>query len=137
MRLDLRTEPQPRQGVPTCPKHLDAEAKREWKRMLNYLGTGLSPLPVDRAMLAAYCAAWSRWVAAEKKVQVTGEVLKSAEGGLYQNPYRGVANKALEQMYKFGSEFGLSPVIRARMGILAGKAAQTPADELESVLRVV
>ena len=46
-------------GRATCPKQLDTEARREWRRVAPELERmGLSTT-LDRAALAAYCACWS------------------------------------------------------------------------------
>lgn len=112
-----RDEPQFRIGAPTCPAHLDAEAKKEWRRVIKELTAIGMMTHVDRAALAAYCVTWSRWVKAEEKVKLAGEVLKATEGGFYQNPYLSVANKAMEKMRSFLSDFGMTPVARATMKV--------------------
>lgn len=113
-------EPQP--PVPTnayAPRHLNAEAKREWRRMVKLLmGLGLYS-EVDRAALAMYCQAWGRWVEAERMVEKLGEVLVSEKGGLYQNPWLAVANRAWDQMRKILPEFGLTPSSRSRLMVSA------------------
>lgn len=111
-------EPQPARGVPPCPRHLDKEARKEWKRVARELDAcGMLTL-VDRAALAAYCQAWSRWVAAEEIVQQSGPVLKrQGTNDLYPNPYLGVVNRALRQMHEFASEFGMTPASRTRIKV--------------------
>lgn len=116
-------EPRPHAGMPTCPKHLTGEARREWRRMgreLLALGVLTS---VDRAALAAYCLAWGRWVEAEGQVAKLGTIVKTANGNLIQNPYLAVANRAMEQMTKLAGEFGMTPSSRSRVH------AQAPSDE--------
>ena len=111
------SEPKP-SGIPTCPRHLDKEAKVEWRRISGeLLMLGLLTL-IDRAALAGYCSAWSRWVAAELSIQKFGTVIKSPKSGYpIQNPYVGIANTALDQMRKFATEFGLTPASRSRLHI--------------------
>jgi len=112
-------EPRPRRCIPRRPDHLCGEAEKEWRRVtqeLEELGL-LSAL--DRAPLAAYCLAWGRWVEAERKVAELGPVLKAeATGGLYQNPWLAVANKAHEQMLKAAALFGMDPSNRGRIQAL-------------------
>lgn len=100
---------------PTPPKHLDAVAKAEWRRIINILGDQGVMTLADRAPLAAYCIAYARWAQAEENVRKYGTVLKSAQGGMFQSPYLSVANKAMEQMVKLSSEFGLTPASRTRI----------------------
>jgi P27 family predicted phage terminase small subunit len=105
-------------GTPTCPEHLDPVAKTEWERVsVELTATGLLT-SVDRAALAAYCSAWSRWVQAEENIQKFGTVIKSPKSGFpIQNPYVGVANTALDQMRRFLTEFGMTPASRSRISV--------------------
>jgi P27 family predicted phage terminase small subunit len=121
-----RSEPKP-SGIPKCPSHLDKEAKREWRRIsAELIALGLLT-SVDRAALAAYCAAYSRWVAAETNVQKHGTVIKSPKSGYpIQNPYLGVANRALDQIRQFAIEFGLTPASRSRLHVDPSKGDQDP-----------
>lgn len=111
-----KREPKPT-GTPTCPSHLDKEAKKEWKRIsveLTSLGLLTS---VDRAALAAYCAAYSRWARAETNIQKFGDVIKTPNGFAAPNPYVTIANRALDHMRKFAIEFGLTPASRSRLQV--------------------
>jgi P27 family predicted phage terminase small subunit len=112
------SEPRPRRGIPTCPAHLDAEAKREWRRVSRELD-GMGVLTkVDRAALAAYCAAWSRWVHAELQLRRIGPVyLIPGTQKMATNPYSYIVNQALRQMHAFLSEFGMSPASRTRLHV--------------------
>ena len=112
-----RNEPKPG-GVPKCPPHLDKAAKQEWKRISAELVSLGLLTEVDRAALAAYCGAWSRWVAADLSVQKFGSVIKSPKSGFpIANPYVGIANTAMDQMRKFLVEFGMTPASRSRIQV--------------------
>jgi hypothetical protein len=50
-------------------------------------------------------------------------LLKLPSGYVQQNPWLTIANKQLELMHKYLSEFGLSPVARSRVS-LAGAGAR-------------
>ena len=115
-------EPQPDRGIPSCPKHLDANAKKEWRRITKHLDAIGLMTHLDMAALAAYCQSFSRWVKLEEIVQRTGEVLidvdpdtKKPTGVLRPNPYLGALNKALRNMMACLSEFGLTPSSRTRL----------------------
>lgn len=119
-----KREPRPESALPPCPEHLDAEAKAEWGRIspeLMRLGLLAS---LDRAALAAYCQAWSRWVEAETNLRKFGTVIKTAKGYPIQNPYLGIANTAIDIMRKFLTEFGMTPSSRSR--ISAGETDDEP-----------
>jgi len=86
------------------PEHLDGEARRKWAE--------LWPIVAQRAnidqgtldALAAYCQAYSRWTAAETKVNELGAVVKSPAGFAVPNPYLAVAAQAQRQMRQWAQE---------------------------------
>ena len=103
---------------PYAPRHLNDDAKREWRRIIKILMQLGLYTDVDYAALAMYCQAWGRWIHAERMVEELGEVLLSTQtGNYYQNPWYHVANKAWDQMLKMLSRFGLSPADRARLTV--------------------
>lgn len=110
-------EPQPPEKMPSCPRHLDKEARKEWRRtgkVLMSLGL-LSDL--DRAVLAGYCQSWSEYVAATLKIQELGTVYKKADGTPGLNPYTRIAREAFERWMKAGVLLGLSPSSRASLKV--------------------
>ena len=111
-------EPRPRHAEPKCPDHLDKEARRKWRHLVKELTTlGLLTV-VDGEMLSKYCQLWSRWVDAEKKIALSGPVLRHEKTGLfYPNPYVAIAFKSVDAMRRIGVEFGLSPSSRARIEV--------------------
>jgi P27 family predicted phage terminase small subunit len=115
--------PSPERRAPTCPSHLCPPAKAEWKRLANQLTVLRILTELDRAALAAYCQAYGRWVEAERKLQETPMLLKLPSGYVQQNPWLTIANKQLELMHKYLTEFGLSPVARSRVS-LAGAGSK-------------
>lgn len=119
--------------VPDPPAHLDAEAKREWRRVAPILLKAGLYSHLDRAALAAYCTTYSRWAEAEKHVSKEGAVLRGKTSGApYQNPWLAVANKALEQIRAFEAEFGMSPSSRSRVTPAAKKEEADPFDQWEA-----
>lgn len=133
-------EPAPPAAIPSCPKHLDRRAKVEWRRMCKQLELlGLITL-LDRAALAAYCVSYSRWVEAEIRMQEHGPVVKSPNGYPIQNPWLSISDKALDNMRKLLTEFGLTPSSRSRLsresntkpaGVRGRKPRASKADQLE------
>lgn len=117
------SEPKPG-GVPDCPSHLDRIAKSEWKRVSQELiAVGLLT-SVDRAILAAYCESWSRWVQATKLLRQQEVekgrsmlVIATQNGNAIQNPLIGIINTASEQIRKLATELGLSPSARSRLHV--------------------
>jgi P27 family predicted phage terminase small subunit len=104
--------------LPVAPAHLPAEAKAEWARIVPGLERMGLLSSVDRAALAAYCACWARWVKAETELQRLGaDLVRTPNGAIIQSPWISIANRSLELMHKYLSEFGLSPVSRQRLSV--------------------
>ena len=112
-------EPQPPEGVPDCPSHLNAAAHDEWDRLVHVLHDMGVVTAVDRAALAAYCQCYGRWVEAEQKLQTTPMLLKTATGYVQQSPLLSIANKQLELMGRYMTELGLTPAARSRVAACA------------------
>lgn len=105
------------------PKHLDDEAKREWRRMIRKLAPLGLYTEIDRPALVAYVVAWSRHVDAETKIREKGLVIDSPNGFPMISPWASIANKAWAQMVRALAEFGMSPSSRTRV------KAEKPDDE--------
>ena len=114
------------------------QRKREWTRISRELiAIGLLT-SVDRAMLAAYCDAWSRWSQATKELQALrvakGKsvlIVGTKTGYPMQNPLIGIINASADQMRKFGTELGLSPSSRTRLAV---ESAHEPKDPFEQFM---
>ena len=119
-------EPQPKAPakLPDPPAHLGGSGKREWRRIgKELLAAGLYTV-VDRSALAAYCAVYENWVDAHQRVVDDGLLTKTKAGNTVQNPYLSIANKQLELMNRFLTEFGMTPSSRSRV-----KAEKPEADD--------
>lgn len=123
-------EPKPAPIAPKCPGHLDAAARREWKR----IGPELESLGlltrIDMAALAAYCQSYSRWIEAEKMIRKHGMLIKSPNGYPQVSPFLTVVNKSIDQMRAFLTEFGMTPAARSRIDV---KPVEDK-DDMESLL---
>ena len=110
-------EPKPPEKLPTCPKYLDALAKKEWRRAGKVLaGIGLLT-DLDLMIFAAYCDAYSRWVQAVEHLNTNGTIGKKKDGSFVYNPNLRIANDAREQMIKAGVQLGLSPSSRVGLKV--------------------
>lgn len=123
----LKKEPDVSSDIPTPPDHLDAYAREEWER----LAPGLHVLgllyQVDRAVFAAYCAAYSRWRTAEEALQEKGKLRpggassaltsRSSRGSLTKSPYVRISEESAKAMVKYAAEFGFTPSARARLAV--------------------
>ncbi len=108
-------EPVPPDALPRCPAFLSPVAQKEWRRLANTLHKMGVLTVVDRAALAAYCAAYGRWVEAEEKLKETPTLFKTPAGYVQQSPWLGIANKQLELMGRYMVELGITPASRSRV----------------------
>ncbi len=110
-------EPKPDPTIPDCPDFLDANATAEWQRIVPELARLKLLTLVDRAALAAYCQAWSRWQKAEGLIAKQGLTLKpkGATGIARRHPAVSIAAESMKLMKQFLIEFGLTPAARSRV----------------------
>lgn len=139
-----RKEPQPREGRPTMPPHLNKPAQTEWKRIIPELQAMGILTKVDRAALAGYCQAWGKWVQVENKIKKLTNALEAKghdAGDLYllkQDSEKAniklllnASRDNLELMKSFLTEFGMTPSSRSRITVEKDTAKE---DELEEFL---
>ncbi|AHM56400.1 phage terminase, small subunit, P27 family [Peptoclostridium acidaminophilum DSM 3953] len=112
--------------VPNPPAHLSRYAKKEWKRIAPLLHKNGLLTEADIAALGAYCQAYNRWVEAEKLIRTYGYTDETDKGNIIQRPEVGIANKAMEQMVKYGKEFGLTPSARSNLHIEKPEETEDP-----------
>jgi P27 family predicted phage terminase small subunit len=118
-----KKEPKPDRNLPLPPKHLSDEAKVEWGRISEELYKMGLLSNIDRSALAAYCQAYARWSQAERKLTeiakkdeiFEGLLSQTKNGNWIQNPLIGIANKAMADMVKYATEFGMTPSSRSRV----------------------
>ena len=127
---ELKTVPRLTVKVPTCPSHLDSVAKQEWKRITKLLKNMNVITEIDRAGLAAYCSAYSTFVAAQKQLNKEKELLSlTSNGNLVQNPLIGIRNRALEILRQFLIQYGLTPASRTEIRSLSKNMDEDPFKE--------
>ena len=109
--------------LPDCPAHLNAAAQQEWDRLAGVMHEMGVLTTVDRAGFAAYCQCYGRWVEAEEKLRETPLLYKTQSGYIQQSPWLSVANKQLELMGRYMTEFGLTPASRSRVAAVIEEAS--------------
>lgn len=108
-------EPKPKPKAPSCPKWLEDEAKKEWRRMSKQLeGLGLLT-EVDMTAFAGYCQAYARWKQSEEFITKHGAIVKTPSGYWQQVPQVSIAQTYLRIMNRFCEQFGLTPSSRSRL----------------------
>ena len=116
-------EPKLQPNLPSPPPHLSDEAKVEWGRVSQDLYDAGLLTKIDRAILAAYCAAYGRWQMAETALQemrvpgnlLSGLVSYTKNDQPIVNPVVGIANKAMADMARYATDLGMTPSSRSRV----------------------
>ncbi|MCM8710858.1 phage terminase small subunit P27 family [Clostridium sp. SYSU_GA19001] len=108
-------EPKPEKKAPKCPGWLDAEAKKEWRRMSKQLEAMGILTEIDMAAFAGYCQAYARWKEAEEFITKHGTIVKTPSGYWQQVPQVSIAQTYLKIMNRFCEQFGLTPSARSRI----------------------
>ncbi len=90
---------------------------------------------VDYSALAAYCAAYGRWLDAEKEIKKQGTVVLSPTGHFVQNVNLGIANTAMKQMQSLLVEFGMTPSSRSRVAAAEAKKKKDTPNAWEEIKR--
>lgn len=121
------SEPQPERKAPVCPEHLDAEAKKEWKRLCKLLLKMNVLTEADGMALACLCQAWSTLRKAQTRLNETGMLFKTPSGYVQQSPLVSIVGTCIDTITKLGQEFGLTPAARGRLEI--NEARPEPAEK--------
>ena len=127
-------EPKPERKAPPCPKWLEPEAKKEWRRLSKQLEQIGVLTEVDQAAFASYCQAYARWKEAEEFMTQHGTIVKTKSGYWQQVPQVSIAQQNLKIMQSFATEFGLTPACRARI-VASGGAAESDDDPMARLLK--
>lgn len=108
------------------PPYLGSYAKKEWKRILPLIEKNGLLTDTDYIALAAYCQAVDTWIIAEKAKRTHGLTVITDKGNVIQRPEVGIANSALQNILKFGREFGLTPSSRQQFSVETYEKEENP-----------
>ncbi|MBR0079634.1 MAG: phage terminase small subunit P27 family [Synergistaceae bacterium] len=125
-------EPKPLKKAPPCPKWLEPEAKKEWRRLAKALEAMGVLTEADMAAFAGYCQSYARWKEAEERITDRGLVIRTPSGYPQQVPYISIAQQYLKLMQQFAEQFGLTPAARSR--IIAGNGEGKAVDDMDALL---
>ena len=128
-----QNEPKPVKKAPPCPKWLEPEAKKEWRRLAKQMEAIGILSEVDMAAFAGYCQAYARWKEAEEFITQHGSIVKTPSGYWQQVPQVSIAQTYLKIMNRFAEQFGLTPASRSRIIADTGKTDAT--DDMEELLK--
>ena len=127
-----KKEPKPTKKAPLCPKWLDPDAKKEWKRLASKMERLGILTEVDMAAFAGYCQSYARWKENEEFITKNGSLVRTPSGYWQQVPQVSIAQQYLKQMGRLAEQFGLTPASRSRL--IADDPANGPMDEMDKLL---
>ena len=132
-----------REGADVLISYLSEESDaRETARVVEAAGQKCVAVPgdivdeahcraiIDRAVLAAYCQAYGRWVEAEEHLRETPALIRTPSGHVQQSPWLSIANRQMEIMGRYMAEIGLTPASRSRIVALNKVAVPGPSIRL-------
>jgi P27 family predicted phage terminase small subunit len=121
----LETEPKATRGLPSCPKHLKGIARKAWHFWAEELEQMNLDHRPDGPMLQGACISFATAVEMHELVEAQGKLVAKKERNpvtgqmevvdVRPHPALAIRDRALTQLRLFGSEFGFSPVSRARL----------------------
>ena len=120
--------------APSPPSWLSREAKAEWRRVVPGLDRMGVLAEVDRAVLSAYCDAWSRFVEAARLMPK--DFLSSRTDREAKSPLWQIWRESATQVRELAKELYLTPTARLRSEIpeVASGQYQEPREGGEDIL---
>jgi P27 family predicted phage terminase small subunit len=109
------SEPQPERKRPKCPAHLDAEARREWRRLAPILERMRVLTEADEIALGNLCTQYATLIKAQRLLDKSGLLFKTRSGYVQQSPLVAIVASCVDQVNKLCREFGLTPASRTRI----------------------
>ena len=109
-------------GKPMCPNWLNADAKKEFRRLVKLLGGMGLVGAVDSNALARYASTWVRWRQSAALLEKAGEVViykdengkpKSVQPSAFASIVRGLS----EELSRMEAAFGMTPSSRSRINV--------------------
>lgn len=101
--------------APAPPKVLNADGKREWKRLVKLLIEEKIYTQFDRQSLLIACIEWERYIGCIRVVKKKGETWEGKNGYVQIRPEATQANKSFSQYTKMLQRFGQDPESRQKI----------------------
>ena len=142
-KLDAKLEAEPKatRGLPGCPDHLKGVARKAWRFWAEELAGMSSDCRPDAMMLEACCVSYQTYVEMHELIEQQGKLVAKKERNhqtgqlevvdVRAHPGLAVRDRSLMLMKAFCSEFGLSPVSRARLFV---ERREADGDDLMALL---
>lgn len=120
----------------TCPKWLDKEATKEWRRIVKLLSMEDKDFTEkDVKALEGYCANYAKWKKCEQVLLEKGlSMVVNDDGYEQQRPEVSIGNKAQQEMRSWMKELGITPAARSRMLKTSTKGNGSFDDEMEEMI---
>jgi P27 family predicted phage terminase small subunit len=101
------------------PRTLEAEARKEWRRVVPLLEDAGLLTKADHAALVRYCEAWAEWVEVNERIKQTGVLIRRSrdDGELRRNPLLFVRRELADALDRLAVQLMLTPASRLRAGI--------------------
>ncbi len=121
-------------GKPTCPKWLNADAKKEFRRVVKMLSAMGLIGAVDGNAIIRYATTWVRWRQALQMIEKAGEVsvYKDAEGkvkAIQPSAFASIIRGLSEELSRIETAFGMNPSARSRIEVTMPPAGQVDTKE--------
>ena len=114
------------------PAGMKASAQEVWRRVVPQLDAWNKLSPVDRELLAGFCALMARHYELETTIAESGCTYVAAKSGLVkERPEVKLSAQSLNAARLIGESFGFTPQARVRLGTT--EAPDDEADPLDSL----
>ena len=111
--IHAELEPKPDNVAPPRPIELRKGPEcKAWSYLVQELGKMGILASSDKAQMTGYCFAWGLWCKAKHEMDTSPHGIVWSDK---QSPWLRIANKAMEDVIKYGAELGLNPVQRTRV----------------------
>jgi P27 family predicted phage terminase small subunit len=111
-----REEPRPVGDLVEAPEWFDDDQRQWWTYAIANAPAGLLKR-LDRDVLVVWVVAAVEHRAAAQKVRQLGQVTKTRDGNLIQNPFLPVMNRQAQMMLRAAEQLGFSPAARSRIHV--------------------
>lgn len=114
---------------PTMPRTLGPEGRAEWRRVTRMLGERGLLDQADRAVIAAYCRTWERWLELDG---ITRQYAEPTPAGRALTPEWRALRECTQQLLNLAAQLGMTPASRLR---LPAPAQEQQADPIVELIR--
>lgn len=115
-------------GKPSCPAWMNADAKREFRRVVKMLAAMGLVGAADGNALTRYAVTWCRWRQAVQMIEKGGEVAvyKDENGkvkAIQPSAFNSIARSLAEELSRLEMQLGMNPAARSRIEVQAPPVA--------------